>query len=97
MIANYGTNSSDIISESTSQTGEEEQSQGQENTAESGSVDSGESSSPGDSDAEGKVYELDSVSKKSNPLQDNSIIIVLAIVFLVAIFIYGYKRKNEFE
>ena len=97
VIANYGTNSSDIISESTSQTGEEEQSQGQENAAEAGSVDSGESSSPGDSDAEGKVYELDSVSKKSNPLQDNSIIIVLAIVFLVAIFIYGYKRKNEFE
>ena len=97
VIANYGTNSSDIISESTSQTGEEEQSQGQENAAEAGSVDSGESSSPGDSDAEGKDYELDSVSKKSNPLQDNSIIIVLAIVFLVAIFIYGYKRKNEFE
>ena len=97
VIANYGTNSSDVISESTSQTGEEEQSQGQENAAESGSVDSGESSSPGDSDAEGKVYELDSVSKKSNPLQDNSIIIVLAIVFLVAIFIYGYRRKNEFE
>ena len=97
VIANYGTNSSDIISESTSQTGEEEQSQGQENAAEAGSVDSGESSSPGDSDAEGKVYELDSVSKKSNPLQDNSIIIVLAIVFLVAIFIYGYRRKNEFE
>ena len=97
VIANYGTNSSDVISESTSQTGEEEQSQGQENAAESGSVDSGESSSPGDSDVEGKVYELDSVSKKSNPLQDNSIIIVLAIVFLVAIFIYGYRRKNEFE
>jgi hypothetical protein len=97
VIANYGTNSSDIVSESTSQTGEEQQSQGQENAAESGSVESGDSSSPGDSDVEGKAYELSSVSKKSNPLQDNSIVIVLAIVFLVVIFIYGYKRKNEFE
>ena len=73
------------------------QSQGQENAAESGSIESGESSSPGDSQQEGKVYELDSVSKKSNPLQDNSVIIVLALVFLIAIFIYGYRRKNEFE
>lgn len=97
VIANYGTNSSDVISESTSQTGDEQQSQGQENAAESGSVDSGDSSSPGDSDTEGKVYELDSISKKANPLQDNSIVIVLAIVFLVVIFIYGYRRKNEFE
>lgn len=97
VIANYGTNSSDVVSESTSQTGDEQQSQGQENAAESGSVDSGESSSPGDSKETGKTYELNSVSKKSNPLQDNSIVIVLAIVFLVVIFIYGYKRKNEFE
>lgn len=97
VIANYGTNSSDIISESTSQTGEQEQAQGQENAAESGSIESGESSSPGDSQKEGKAYELDSVSKKSNPLQDTSIVIVLAMVFLVAIFIYGYRSKNEFE
>ena len=97
VIANYGTNSSDVISESTSQTGDEQQSQGQENAAESGSVESGESSSPGDSNQNGKAYELDSVSKKSNPLQDNSVVIVLTIVFLVGIFIYGYRRKNEFE
>lgn len=97
IIANYGTNSSDILSESSSQSGDEKQSQGQENAAELGSVESGESSSLGDAENEGKVYELDSVSKKSNPLQDNSIIIVLAIVFLVGIFIYGYRRKNEFE
>ena len=55
------------------------------------------SASPGDSQQEGKAYELDSVSKKSNPLQDTSIVIVLAMVFLVAIFVYGYRRKNEFE
>lgn len=97
IIADYGTNSSDIMSESTSQTGEQEQSQGQENAAQSGSVESGESASPGDSQQEGKAYELDSVSKKSNPLQDTSIVIVLAMVFLVAIFVYGYRRKNEFE
>jgi len=97
VIANYGTNSSDVVSESTSQTGDEQQSQGQENAAELGSVDFGESSSPGDSEKAGKVYELGSVSKKTNPLQDNSIVIVLAIVFLVVLFIYGYKRKNEFE
>ena len=97
VIANYGTNSSDVVSESTSQTGDEQQSQGQENAAELGSIDSGESSAPGDSEKAGKAYELDSVSKKSNPLQDNSIVIVLAIVFLVVIFIYGYRRKNEFE
>ncbi|WP_407415898.1 right-handed parallel beta-helix repeat-containing protein [Methanobrevibacter sp.] len=97
VIANYGTNSSDIISESISQTGEQEQAQGQENAAETGSIESGESTSPGDSQKEGKAYELDSVSKKSNPLQDNSIVIVLAIVFLVSVFIYGYRRKNEFE
>lgn len=97
VIANYGTNSSDVMSESTSQTGEMEQSQGQENAAEAGSVDSGESSSPGDSETSGKAYDLSSVSKKSNPLQDNSIVIVAAIVLLVALFIYGYRRKNEFE
>jgi hypothetical protein len=97
VIANYGTNSSDVLSESESQTGEEEQSQGQENAAESGSVDSGQSSSPGNSKEEGKSYELNSVNKKSNPLQDNSIIIVLALIFLVGIFIYGYRSKNEFE
>ncbi|SDA65757.1 right-handed parallel beta-helix repeat-containing protein [Methanobrevibacter millerae] len=97
VIANYGTNSSDVISESTSQTGEMEQSQGQENAAEAGSVDSGESSSPGDSETSGKAYDISSVSKKSNPLQDNSIVIVAAIILLVALFIYGYRRKNEFE
>ena len=97
VVANYGTNSSDVLSESESQTGEEQQSQGQENAAESGSVDSGQSSSPGDSQQEGRSYELDSVSKKANPLQDNSVIIVLGIVFLVGIFIYGYRSKNEFE
>ena len=97
IIANYGTNSSDIMSESTSQTGEQEQSQGQENAAQSGSVESGESASPGDSQQKGKVYELDSVSKKSNPLQDTSIVIVLTMVFLIAIFVYGYRRKNDFE
>ena len=97
VMANYGTNSSDVLSESESQTGEEEQSQGQENAAQSESVDSGQSSSPGDSKQDGKSYELDSVSKKTNPLQDNSVIIVLALVFLVGIFIYGYKSKNEFE
>ena len=96
VIANYGTNSSDVLSESESRTGEEQQSQGQENAAE-GSVDSGQSSSPGNSKQEGKSYELDSVSKKSNPLQDNSVIIVLALVFLVGIFIYGYRSKNEFD
>ena len=97
VIANYGTNSSDVLSESSSQTGDEEQSQGQENAAESGSVESGDSSSPGDSETEGKAYDLSQVSKKANPLQDNSIIIVLAVVFLVVIFVYGYRRKNEFE
>ena len=74
-----------------------EQSQGQENAAEAGSVDSGESSSPGDSETSGKAYDISSVSKKSNPLQDNSIVIVAAIILLVALFIYGYRRKNEFE
>ena len=96
IMANYGTNSSDVLSESESRTGEEQQSQGQENAAE-GSVDSGQSASPGNSKQEGKSYELDSVSKKSNPLQDNSVIIVLALVFLVGIFIYGYRSKNEFD
>ena len=46
IMANYGTNSSDVLSESESRTGEEQQSQGQENAAE-GSVDSGQSASPG--------------------------------------------------
>lgn len=96
IMANYGTNSSDVLSESESRTGEEQQSRGQENAAE-GSVDSGQSSSPGNSKQEGKSYELNSVSKKSNPLQDNSVIIVLALVFLVGIFIYGYRSKNEFD
>ena len=97
VIADYGTNSSDILTESSSQTGDEQQSQGQENAADVGSVESGQSSSPGDSQELGNAYELESVSKDANPLKDNSIVIVLAIVFLVGIFIYGYRRKNEFD
>ena len=97
VIANYGTNSSDVLTESKSHSGDEQQSQGQENAFEAGSVDSGESSSPGDSENSGKAYDLSSVSKKSNPLQDNSIVIVAAIILLVGLFIYGYRRKNEFE
>ncbi len=97
IIANYGTNSSNVMSESSSQLGEQEQSQGQENAAESGSVESGDSSSPGDSENDGKAYDLSQVSKKANPLQDNSIVIVLALLFIVAVFLYGYRRKNEFD
>ena len=96
-IANYGTNSSDVSSESNSVVGEQEQSQGQENAAEVGSLESGDSSSPGDSEDAGKAYELSSVSKKTTPLKDTSPIIVAAVILLVALFIFGYKRKSEFE
>ena len=96
-VANYGTNSSDVSSESNSVVGEQEQSKGQENAAEAGSVESGDSSSPGDSEDTGKAYELSSVSKKSNPLKDTSPVIVAAVILLVALFVIGYKRKREFE
>lgn len=97
IVANYGTNSSNVASQSESVVGEQEQSQGQENVAQSGSVESGDSSSPGDSQKNGKAYELSSVSKKSNPLKDNSPLIVAAIIFLVVIFVFGYRRNNGFE
>lgn len=97
VVANYGTNSSNVPSQSESVVGEQEQSQGQENAAESGSVESGDSSSPGDSQKNGKAYEVSSVTKKSNPLNNNSPLIVAAVIFLVVVFIYGYRRKDGFE
>ena len=95
-VANYGTNSSDVSSQSTSVVGEQEQAQGQENAAEAG-AESGDSSSPGDSEETGKAYELSSVSKKSNPLNNTSPIIVAAVILLVVLFMFGYKRKGGIE
>ena len=95
-LANYGVNNSDVSSQSTSDNGNIPQSQGQQNVAQMGSADSGQSSSAGDSQKEGTAYEISESSKISKSLQNNSPLIVLSVILLVGLFVLGYRRRNEF-
>ena len=87
---NYGTNSSEIPSQDTSDNGEDALSNGDFNAGETGS---------GDQSQEGKAYELVPPVTTSKELINTSGLVVLCIVALMGCLIYGYRRnsKDEFD
>lgn len=75
----YGSNSSDIYSNDYSDNGQ--------NT-----ISNGDSNANGDGSKEGKAYEVVPESKISKSLTETSGIVVLIMVFLMILFIFGYRR-----
>lgn len=85
---NYGTNSSDIPSQDTSDNGNDALSNGDLNAGDSGS---------GDAMDEGKAYEIVPPVTTSKELTNTSGLVVLSILSIMGMLIYGYWRKDEFE
>ena len=85
---NYGTNSSDIPSQDTSDNGQDALSNGDLNAGDSGS---------GDAMDEGKAYEVIPPVTTSKELTNTSGLVVLSILSIMGMLIYGYWRKDEFE
>ena len=85
---NYGTNSSDIPSQDTSDNGEDALS--------NGDLDAGDSGS-GDASQEGKAYEIIPPVTTSKQLQNTSGLVVLSILSIMGCLIYGYWRKDDEE
>ena len=85
---NYGTNSSDIPSQDTSDNGDDALSNGDLNAGDSGS---------GDAMDEGKAYEIVPPVTTSKELTNTSGLVVLSILSIMGMLIYGYWRKDEFE
>jgi hypothetical protein len=85
---NYGTNSSDIPSQDTSDNGQDALS--------NGDLDAGDSGSGEDSE-EGKAYEIVPPVTTSKELTNTSGLVVLSILSILGMLIYGYWRKDEFE
>ncbi len=84
---NYGTNSSDIPSQDTSDNGEDALS--------NGDLDAGDSGS-GEASQEGKAYEIVPPVTTSKELQNTSGLVVLSILAILGCLIYGYWRKDDF-
>ena len=85
---NYGTNSSDIPAQDTSDNGNDALSNGDLNAGDSGS---------GDAMDEGKAYEIIPPVTTSKELTNTSGLVVLSILSIMGMLIYGYWRKDEFE
>ena len=85
---NYGTNSSSIPSQDTSDNGNDALSNGDLNAGDSGS---------GDASQEGKAYEIVPPVTTSKELTNTSGLVVLSILSIMGMLIYGYWRKDEFE
>ena len=85
---NYGTNSSNIPSQDTSDNGEDALS--------NGDLDAGDSGS-GDASEEGKAYEIVPPVTTSKELQNTSGLVVLSILLIMGCLIYGYWRKDDME
>ena len=85
---NYGTNSSSIPSQDTSDNGNDALS--------NGDLDAGNTGS-GDASNEGKAYEIIPPVTTSKELTNTSGLIVLCILSIMGCLIYGYRRKSEFE
>ena len=85
---NYGTNSSDIPAQDTSDNGNDALSNGDLNAGDSGS---------GDAMDEGKAYEIVPPVTTSKELTNTSGLVVLSILSIMGMLIYGYWRKDEFE
>ncbi len=85
---NYGTNSSDIPSQDTSDNGEDALS--------NGDLDAGDAGS-GEASKEGKAYEIVPPVTTSKELQNTSGLVVLSILVIMGCLIYGYWRKDDNE
>lgn len=85
---NYGTNSSDVPSQDTSDNGNDALSNGDLNAGDSGS---------GEASEEGKAYEIVPPVTTSKKLTNTSGLAVLSILSIMGMLIYGYWRKDEFE
>ncbi len=85
---NYGTNSSDIPSQDTSDNGQDALSNGDLNA---GNIGSGEASE------EGKAYEIVPPITTSKELQNTSGLVVLSILSIMGCLIYGYWRKDNID
>ncbi len=83
----YGSNSSDVISQDSTDNGE--------NVMSKGDVNAG-SSSEGSGEA-ANAYEIVPETPISKSVENTSGIVVLSILFLLGCLIYGYKRKSEVE
>lgn len=85
---NYGTNSSSIPSQDTSDNGNDALSNGDLNAGDTGS---------GDASQEGKAYEIVPPVTTSKELTNTSGLIVLSILSVMGCLIYGYRRKSDFD
>ena len=85
----FGRNASGNFQDS-SDNGESALTNGNINAGDSSSADSGESQ-------EGKAYEIVPPSKITKEVTDTSGIVVLSIVSLMAMLIYGYWRKEDYD
>lgn len=85
---NYGTNSSDIPSQDTSEMGEDALS--------NGDLDAGDSGS-GEASQEGKAYEIVPPVTTSKELLNTSGLVVLSILAIMGCLIYGYWRKDDLD
>ncbi|MDO5861022.1 right-handed parallel beta-helix repeat-containing protein, partial [Methanobrevibacter sp.] len=83
---NYGTNSSNIQSQDTSDNGEDALSNGDVNAGNTGN---------GESSQEGKAYEIVPPVTTSKELTNTSGLIVLCILSLMGCLIYGYRRRYD--
>lgn len=83
----YGTNTSGSYQDS---------SDNGESPLTNGNIDAGDASD-GEVSQEGKAYEVVPKSKISKEITDTSGLVVLSIVSVMAMLVYGYWRKPEFE
>ena len=84
----YGSNSSDIISQDSSETGENALSKGDEDAGSSSEGSSGDSS---------KAYEVVPEKKISKSVVDTSGAVILSIFAVLGCFVYGYGNKDDKE
>lgn len=92
---NYGSNSSEIPSQDTTDLGNDALSNG-ENAVSNGDVSADSSGSDGASQ-EGKAYEIVPPVTTSKELTNTSGLVVLSILSIMGMLIYGYWRKDEYE
>ena len=83
----YGTNSSDVISTDSSDSGV--------NAISKGDVNAGSSS--GGSGESAKAYEVVPKTPISKSVQNTSGAVIISILALLGCFVYGYRRKEEYD
>ena len=83
---NYGTNSSDIPSQDTSDNGQDALSNGDLNSGDTGN---------GEASKEGKAFEIVPPVTTSKELTNTSGLIVMCILSIMGLLIYGYRGKFD--